>query len=339
MKFKGEEMSKKKWTATDKWLIALQIASIIVSIIVALIPDKTLTPSIKMTIICCCVGIPIIVVQISLTVGSNRIESIIRKQNDSIVQSNLLTQQIIELYQIYTTKNERVRRFAERRIDETIKALNEANQMGSSGLLEVGEYYNELDYLADKLEQDNIEKCSIWAMTGFAPNEWSSNGGYEKAWTDRLNGLAKRQVKTTRLCFISNELLRQINDDNFIPQPKSERGTALDGLISLLEQYYKKDDPNRAHYVFLHNEFIALEEKKGFFGIILSNSEKHVIEGEAVNLDNGLTGKVLFKNEDIEDLYNVFMHACQPDREIIKFIKDNSSQNFRDYLLKKKIIL
>ncbi len=332
-------MNKKKWTSTDKWLIALQIASVVVSIIIALIPDNVITSSIKMTIICCCIGIPIIVVQISLTVDSNKIESTIEKQEETITQSNLLTQQTVELFQIYSSKNERVRRFAERRIDETIKFLNKANQMGSSGLLEVGEYYNELDYLADKLEQDNGGNCLIWAMTGFAPDEWSSNGGYEKAWTSRLNVLANRQIKTIRLCFISDELLSQIKDENFIPQPKSERGTSLDGLISLLEQYYKENNPNREHYVLLNNEFTVLEEKKGFFGIVLSNNEKHVIEGEAVNLDNGLTGKVLFNNNDIEELYIVFEHACQHDREIIKFINDNASQKFKDFLVKKEILL
>ena len=330
---------KKRWTSTDKWLIALQIASIVVSAIIAIIPDEALIPSIKMTIICSCIGIPMIVVQISLTVDSNRIESTIEQQNHSITQSNRSTQQLIDLYQIYSTKNERVRRFAERRIDETIKSLHIANQMGSSGLLEVGEYYNELDYLADKLEQDNGDNCSIWAMTGFAPDEWSSNGGYERAWTDRLNKLAKRQIRTIRLCFISDELLSQINDENFIPQPKSERGSSLDGLISLLEQYYKESNLNREHYVLLHNEFTALEDKKGFFGIVLSNNEKHVIEGEAVNLDNGLTGRVLFNNNDIEELYKVFEHACQQDREIIKFINDNASQKFKDYLVEKGIIL
>lgn len=325
--------------------------------IVAFIPNEKLSEPIKMTIICGCIGIPIIILQISLTVGQNQIDDKINNTNItcSSIKENIggmnisikkdldnifrETKQFISLHQIYSSKNERVKRFADRRIAEMINTLTTANQIGNSGFLEVREYYAELDFLADKLEKDNGGNSSIWAMTGFAPDEWSAAGGYEKAWTERLKKLSQMNIKTNRLCLLNNEIIQKIKDENFKAPKRKNRGTALEGFISLLKDYYQDDQSNCKHYILLNNEFSDLEKTKGFFGIVLSNNEKHIIEGEAVNLDNGLTGKVLFKNEDIEKLFTDFMHACQPNREIINFINENASKAFKDYLISSNIKL
>lgn len=82
-----------------------------------------------------------------------------------------------------------------------------------------------------------------------------------------------------------------------------------------------------------------LDEIKGFFGIILSSGEKHIVLGEAVNLDKGLTGNVLFDVQEIEKIYSEFEHACNPEREIIKYINDNASDEFKQYLKKQNINL
>lgn len=254
------------------------------------------------SIICGCIGIPIIILQVSATVNQNQLNESTNATKDTCVSiksdidnmnialktdmNNVIqaTRQTISLYQIYSSKNERIKRFADRRIAEMIETLTKANQIGTSDFLEVREYYAELDFLADKLENDNGINRSIWAMTGFAPDEWSATGGYEKAWTERLKKLSQMNIKTRRICLLDNDILEKISDNKFKAPKREIRGTSLEGFISLLKQYYQKDiKSNCEHYIVLNNEFTDLEKIKGFFGIILSNKEKYVIEGEAVN--------------------------------------------------------
>lgn len=332
-------MEEQKWTKWDKWLISIQIISIIVSIIIAFVPEDKLTATIKLTIICACIGIPILIVQITITVGQNRIESNILTLISTLKDATNQTTQIATLFQICTSQNERIRRFADRRISEMTKSLELACRIGSSGELNVTDYYMELNYLADKLEKDDKNKCLIWAMTGFAPDEWSAAGGYESAWTQRLQHLSESGVKTTRICLLSEDIVNAINADSFIIEQHEGHHLPIEGLISLLKQYYTKPDQNCKHYIILNNEFELLERIKGFFGIILSNQEKYIIEGEALNLDKGLTGNVLFNTQEIEAIYNEFRFACQQNREIISYLRRHSSPAFLAYLQEERIII
>ena len=147
-------------------------------------------------------------------------------------------------------------------------------------------------------------------------------------------------ICTTRVCLFSRTLLKTITDSNFkSPKKKDGRGTELDGLISLLQQYYQ--DPtatNCRHFVVCPGEFSELYKVKGFFGIELPDNEKHVILGEAINLDKGLTGKVLFNKDKIEAVHKDFVKAQQQDgREIINFLQINASDAFKEYLADKGI--
>ncbi len=336
-------MKNPKWTKWDIFILFLEIISVLVSIIVALIPEDKLLSSTKLTIICACIGLPIIILQASLTVGQNKTCEKISELTDSYnslkEEIDNITHYISPLFTIYSSQNERVRRFADRRISEMIKTLTTANKNGNSGLLDVREYYNELDFMADKLELDSGTNCFIWAMTGFAPNEWSAAGGYERAWTRRLQNLANKKIKTIRLCLLSKEIINKITDKNFSISRNGKKGSAIDGFISLLKQYYQGNSSNCEHYVVLNNEFAKLDEVKGFFGIVLSNGEKHIVLGEAVNLDKGLTGNVLFDVEQIDKIHTEFEHACNPEREIIKYINDNASDTFKQYLKNQNINL
>lgn len=339
-------MKNQKWTKWDKFIVVIEMLSILTSIFVALIPDDKLASTIKLTIICACIGLPIVILQASLTVGQNKTGENFIKLNDShellkveLMDMNNRTQQVFSLFEIYSSQNERVRRFADRRISEMIKTLTKASKSGNSGLLNVREYYNELDFMADKLEMDNGTDCCIWAMTGFAPNEWSATGGYEKAWTRRLQNLVNKKIKTIRLCLLSKEIINKITDKNFTVSKNGKKGSSFDGFISLLKQYYQSNSSNSEHYVVLNNEFTKLDEVKGFFGIKLSSGEKHIVLGEAVNLDKGLTGNVLFDVEQIDKIHTEFEHACNPEREIIKYINDNASDAFKQYLKNQNINL
>lgn len=330
-------MENQRWKKWDKWLLFIQIASVLTSIIVALIPEESLNASIKLTIICACIGAPIIVVQITVTVGQNKNEADMLKMISSLNDANNQTEQIATLFNIFSSQNERIRRFADRRISEMTKSLKLACQIGSSGELNVTDYYMELNYLADKLENDKKDKCLIWAMTGFAPDEWSAAGGYESAWTQRLQSISNSGVKTIRICLLSKEIMNQIRTEKFIIEHQEGRHLPIEGLISLLKQYYSKPNQNCKHYIILNNEFELLEKIKGFFGIVLSNNEKHIIEGEALNLDKGLTGNVLFNDQEIENIYKEFTFACQQNREIINYLTINASPSFIDYLKKENV--
>lgn len=339
-------MKKTKWSKEDKSLLILQIISFAVSIVVSCIPDNMLTASIKLAIICASINIPIIIVQLTLTIGQNKNESdlqdiieINNKNSEEILAKtkkviknvndvNNKMSQITTLYEIYSSKNDRLRRFADRRIEDLIHILNRANQLGDSDFLGVREYYNELDYLANKLKSDDNTKASIWAMTGFAPDEWSATGGYERDWTRTLENLSKKGFKTIRLCLLSNDIVSQMKKVDFTAP---EENSTLNGLISLLKQYYRNES-NCEHYVIRPNEFSKLDETNGFFGIVLSNDEKHIIQGEAVNLNSGLTGKVLFDEHQINEIYRDFQRACQAEREVCAYIKENASRSFVDYL-------
>ena len=339
-------MKKTKWSKEDKFLLLLQVFSFIVSVVVACVPENKMTSTVKLAIICASINIPIIIVQLSLTIGQNKNESDMQElvsksdKRDRTIEGNTTkvikeidainskVSHIITLYEISSSKNERLKRFSDRRIADLINVLNKANQLGNSDFLGVREYYDELDYLANKLESDIPTRASIWAMTGFAPDEWSATGGYERDWTGRLQSLSQKGFKTVRLCCLSDDLVRQINKVDFtVP----EKNSSLNGLICLLTQYYQEKS-NCEHYVIRPYEFSKLDEINGFFGIILSSGEKHVIQGEAVNLNNGLTGKVLFDEHQINEVYKDFQRACQSEREICKYIKENSSEAFIKYL-------
>ena len=330
-------MEEQKWGKWDIFLLSCQIISVIVSIIIEFISNELLSEPKKLAIICACLGIPIIIVQVKITLGLNKVADNISKMRSKLNDAISQTSQIATLFQICSSQNERIRRFADRRISEMTKSLNKAAQIGLSGKLNVIDYYNELNYLADKLDQD--EKGSIWAMTGFAPDEWSAAGGYENAWTQRLQKIAQRGVKTRRICFLSQDIINKFM--NFTDDPSQrERHSPIEGLISLLKQYYSKPDKNCSHYIMLRDEFKLLEKTKGFFGIILSNQEKYIIQGEALNLDNGLTGEVLFNTKEIEDIYKEFEMACQQkNRELICYLRQHACPAFLDHLKQEGVII
>ena len=138
----------------------------------------------RLSIIGAGISIPMVLLQISITQGQNKSENDIQKIDNNV---NELSEKINHispvLEQVFLSGNDRLQRFVYRRFGESCKMIQSAVNNNNSGNLRPNEYYEELMFLADLILKDKAENKNrfsgeIWAMTGFAEEEWIADDGY-----------------------------------------------------------------------------------------------------------------------------------------------------------------
>ncbi len=296
-----------KWTFWDIIVLVLEILSPLAAILITcVIPEgKELNSDMRLAIIEAGISIPIVLLQISITQGQNKCESDVQKIDNSVNElSEKVNHMSPVLEQVFLSGNDRIQRFAYRRFGKVCKVIQSAVNNNNSGKLKPNEYYQELMFLAelilkDKAENKNKFNGEIWAMTGFAEEEWIADAGYERLWTEKLKDLVDAGIKTRRLCLIPDSVY-----DIITCQPFAESSVdvhSFQGFIELLESYYGTGARKKAveHYIIRERDNPNLDEIKGFFAIKLTNGDLHILYGETVDANCALTVRVLFDSNEI----------------------------------------
>lgn len=340
-------MKHKKWTFWDIVVLVLEICSPLVAIVfTCIIPEgKVLDPDVRLSIIGAGISIPVVLLQISITQGQNKNENDLQKIDNNINDlSGKMNHISPVLEQVFLSRNDRIQRFAYRRFGETCKVIQSAVYNRNSGNLRPSEYYEELMFLADLILKDKAEKKSrfngeIWAMTGFAEEEWIADDGYERLWTDKLKEMVDAGIKTRRLCLLPDSVYDIITSQTFIEPSKDIY--SFRGFIELLESYYRTDAKKKVteHYVIRERDNPELKEIKGFFAIKLTNGDLHILYGETVDSNGALTAKVLFDSNEIQNVRDLFERYAKSNYEIeIKLKEIVHSNGFIEYLQERGII-
>ena len=309
---------RKKWTFWDIVVLVLEILSPLASIVITcFIPaGKALDSDMRLSIIGAGISIPVVLLQISITQGQNKSENDIQKIDNNV---NELSEKINHispvLEQVFLSGNDRIQRFAYRRFCESCKIIQSAVNNNNSGNLRPNEYYEELMFLADLILKDKAENKirfsgEIWAMTGFAEEEWIADDGYERLWTDKLKEMVDSGIKTRRLCLLPDSVYDIITHQPFI-EPTED----------------------------IHS-FRGFIEIRGFFAIKLTNGDLHILYGETVDSNGALTAKVLFDSGEIQNVRRLFELYAKPNYKIEKKLKDMVASNgFIPYLQNRGIML
>lgn len=331
----------KKWTWGDYFVLLLEILSPIVSLIfTCFVPTgKALESDMKLSIICAGISIPIVLLQISVTQGQNKNESDIQKIDNDVNELSVKMNHISPvLEQVFLSGNDRIQRFAYRRFGEVCKVIQSAVNNNNSDNLRPNEYYQELLFLADLILKDKAENKNkfsgeIWAMTGFAEEEWIADAGYERLWTEKLKDLANKGIKTRRLCLIPDSVYDIITCRPFV-EPSSD-AHSFQGFVELLESYYGAGAKKKVveHYIIRERDNLDLDNIKGFFAIKLTNGDLHILYGETVDSNCALTAKVLFDSNEIQEVRRLFELYAKPSYKIEKKLADMVASNgFMEYL-------
>lgn len=339
---------RKKWTFWDIVVLVLEILSPLASIVITcFIPaGKALDSDMRLSIIGAGISIPVVLLQISITQGQNKSENDIQKIDNNV---NELSEKINHispvLEQVFLSGNDRIQRFAYRRFCESCKIIQSAVNNNNSGNLRPNEYYEELMFLADLILKDKAENKirfsgEIWAMTGFAEEEWIADDGYERLWTDKLKEMVDSGIKTRRLCLLPDSVYDIITHQPFI-EP-TEDIHSFRGFIELLESYYGAGARKKVteHYLIRERDNPNLEEIRGFFAIKLTNGDLHILYGETVDSNGALTAKILFDSGEIQNVRRLFELYAKPNYKIEKKLKDMVASNgFIPYLQNRGIML
>lgn len=338
---------KKKWSKVDIFVIFLQVMAPVISIIIAyFIPGgKALAPDVRLAIVGAGILIPIILLQISVTIGQNKVENDIKEIDNNISPkldqvfstANDISDKINHispiLEQVFLTGNDRAKRFVYRRMEEVIKIIRTALSMNNSGNLRPSEYYEELLYLADLIISDHTEqkenfKGEVWAMTSFADEEWIEDEGYEKLWTEKLTDIVDKGIKTRRVCVVPDKICDLISGPLF-SENEAQKIKAFKGFVSYLESYYGDHERKKTaeHFFIKTNDNKELTQIKGFFAIMLTSGELHILHGETVNESGALTAKVLFDPSEIRRVRDLFERYTRSSLELGKVISGIAKQN------------
>lgn len=339
----------KKWSGMDITVLILQVIAPVISIIfTCLIPQgKALPQDVRLAIVGTGILIPIILLQITVTIGQNKEENDIKKIDNNIEDiSNKINHISPILEQVFLTGNDRAKRFVYRRMEEVIKTIRTALSNNNSGNLRPSEYYEELLYLADLIISDHIEQKKnfngeVWAMTSFADEEWIEDGGYEKLWTEKLTDIVDKGIKTRRVCVIPDKIYDLISGKSF-SENESKKIKSFTGFVCYLETYYGVNARKKIaeHYCIKTNDNPELTQIKGFFAIKLTSGELHILHGETVNDTSALTAKVLFDPSEIGRVRELFERYTRPSHELGKVISGFAKQNgFLTFLKNRKVEL
>jgi len=339
----------KKWSKVDILILVLQVIAPVISIIITLfLPQgQNLSADVKLAIVGAGIVIPIILLQITVTTGQNKDENDIEKFEKSIDDiSDKINHISPILEQVFLTGNDRAKRFVYRRMDEVIKTIRTALSNNNSGNLRPSEYYEELLYLADLIISDHAEqkknfKGEVWAMTSFADEEWIEDEGYEKLWTEKLTEIVDKGIKTRRLCVVPDKIYNLISIQSF-SEDEANKIKAFKGFVSYFESYYGCQARKKIaeHYFIKTNDNPELTRIKGFFAIMLSSGELHILHGETVNESGALTAKMLFDPSEIQRVRELFERYTRPSQELGKVISKVAKQNgFLTYLKNRNVEL
>lgn len=341
----------KKWTFWDVVILILEVISPLISVIITcFVPiGQSLDSDKRLAILGAGISIPVVLLQISITQGNNKVGNDMQTINKELQNVNSQINELSEklnhispiMEKVFISDNERVKRFAYRRFKEVCKTIQTSINNNNSGNLRPNEYYQELLHLADLIINDKAaykDKFAgeIWAMTGFAEEEWIADEGYERLWTERLKTLAKEQkIKTRRLCLLPDSVYGAITKKPFADPPISER--SYWGFIKFLESYYKDEEIKRTteHFVIRENDNLELKRIKGFFAIKLTNGELHILCGETVDSNGALTAQVLFDPNEILEVRRLFELYAVPIYKLETKLKDIVNENgFIEYINK-----
>lgn len=327
---------RKKWNFWDIVVLALEILSPLVAIIITcFIPvGQSISPDNRLAIMGAGISIPVVLLQISMTQGQNKAEGDVQKLTDEV---NDLIEKLNHinpvLEQTFISGNERLQRFAYRRFDEACKVIQSAVNNKNSGNLKPNEYYEELLYLADFIKSDKIDKKNkftgeIWAMTGFADEEWIADEGYERLWTVRLKELIDEHgIKTRRLCLLPDSVFEIVSAQPF--QVPSEEEHRFWGFVEFLKSYYSDEKTKKMteHYLIRERDNPNLDKIKGFFAIKLTSGDLHILYGETVDSNGALTAQVLFDPEEIQEVRRLFELYTRPNYKLEKKLKEIAGEN------------
>lgn len=333
------------------------LAPLFAALITCVFPSsKTLDPIQKVAIITAGIAIPIALMQTSISLGHLQSEKGIQDlRSSSENNKNALCNSIDDvadkinhmspvLEKVFLSGNDRITRFAYRRLGEVYRTIQVAVNSGRSDMLKPSEYYDELLYLADLIQNDKaLHKESftgeIWAMTGFAPDEWVAEVGLEQLWSSRLLEMAMDGIPTRRLCLLSDELYSIITSPDF--KDKSGESKSFDSFVKFLSDYYTRGNQYTSveQYIIKENENPDLRKIKGFFAIKLTNGELYILSGETVYPDS-LTAQVIFDSKEIQSIRNKFELYARESNRIERKIKVlTEKNNFMSFLSCKNIEL
>lgn len=314
----GQENAK--WQLSDTITVVVQIAFPLVAVlIVQFYPDaSTWSEDTKLSILGLGLVVPIIIQQITNCIAQNKNELMaanIEGRMEDLDEKISHVDPMLE--RVFMSNNERIMRFAFRRAEEVQALVKYAMDNQRSGNLKPREYYEELDYLAQRIMHDRKIKAGdfrgeIWAMTSFAPDEWIKDDGYEGPWIDTLKMMVDMGIRTKRICIVPSRLIDLISGESFsvpsyIPQ--------FSGFMKLLRDYYgagnKRDIAQ--HYIIRDTTNADLTRIAGFFAIKLSSGEMHILTGETIDKFGSLTAEALFNENEIRT-FSVLCHKFMTDR-------------------------
>lgn len=339
---------RKKWRFGDYFVLSLEILLPVISILfTCVLPmSQSLDADQRLAIISEGLSIPLILLQYSVTSSNKSIENSVSTVGEKVDKvSEKINHISPALEKAFLTDNERLQRFAYRRLHEAYDSIQYAINNNNSGDLKPNEYYEELLYLSklilsDKNEYKDKFTGEIWAMTGFAENEWIADEGYERLWADRLKEMVDAGIRTRRLCLIPDSLYNVLTKQPFeIPASSIQ---PFWGFIKLLETYYRDEETKKVveHYFIREGDNSKLSAIKGFFAIRLTNGDLYILHGETVDHNGALTAKVLFDEREIEELRRTFELFTRPIYKIETKLKAIvKSVDFFDFLKQRGILI
>lgn len=347
-----------KWTKADMFVLVLQILVPIASICFTyFFPRETPLPEdLKLAIIGTGFVIPIIILQVSVTIGQIKQEKDIKQLDKDLLrvgkEARNSSRDILDkvchispiLEKVFMTGNDRVKRFVYRRMEEVVETVNMALNNNNSGNLRPSEYYQELLYLAELIIRDQAEykddfKGEVWAMTSFADEEWIEDKGYEKLWTEKLTEMVDKGITTRRLCVMPEMMYEVVFGDQF-NEEKANELKSFQGLISYIECYYGDQTRKEVaeHYFIRSSDNPDITSIKGFFAIKLTSGDLHILHGETVNESGALTAKVLFDSDEIRKVRKLYDLHTRESQELGKVISDlGNSNGFMEFLTNRNI--
>jgi hypothetical protein len=342
----------RKWQAMDIVALVVQIVLPLIALFVAWrVPSGSgageLESDAKLSIIGLGLLVPLILNQITITIGQNRsdtsfqcVEDKLRALEEQLAQNNPM------LEKAYLSKNERVLRFAIRRMDEVYTKIKFAVDNLRSNQLMPRDYYDELEYYALLIKNDKSIKGKefrgeIWAMTSFAPDEWIKDDSYEGSWTETMRQMVDMGITTKRLCIIPAMLMDLISKDSFT-EPAPEELPEFRGFVKLLTDYYGTGSRKNVaqHFIIKSTQDAELAQTGGFFAIKLTNGELHILTGETVDKLGSLTAEALFDETVIKKFREQCEKFMKPRYSLEKIISDCAQKDgFLKYLYDKGINL
>jgi len=338
-----DKHSAGKWTFLDVFLLVLEVVLPIVAILVSSFVKKDgelLNIDARLSIIVVGLLAPFAITQFTLKKGQNKNEKDIQNLKNTLDDIDDKLIHIIPIMkQAFLTGNDRAKRFVYRRMDEVTRTISTALGINNSGNLRPSEYYEELLYLAKLIIDDHTEqkgnfRGEVWAMTSFANEEWIEDEGYEKLWTEKLTEIADKNIKTRRLCVVSDDIYNIISSSAF-SKDEAEKIKAFKSFISYLKAYYSSAMRKKIveNYFIRASDNLELTQIRGFFAIRLSSGELHILHGETVNESGALTAKVLFDPYEIGKIHELFGRYTRPTLELGMVVTKTANNNgFINYL-------